>query len=173
MSIKKIAVIGPESTGKSTLSEALAKALNTVWVPEFARNYLEEINRPYTENDLLEIAKGQLINEEAMLAKANRYLICDTDLHVLKVWSEHKYNRCAKAILEAIAKNHYDLYILTFIDTEWTYDPLREHPQEDMRLYFYRQFEDLVLNSNTPFSIVSGNQEQRLINAMKAIQQLK
>ena len=75
MSIKKIAVIGPESTGKSTLSEALAKALNTVWVPEYARAYLGKLERPYEEKDLLEIAKGQIESENEMLEKANRFLI--------------------------------------------------------------------------------------------------
>jgi NadR type nicotinamide-nucleotide adenylyltransferase len=172
LSIKKIAVIGPESTGKSTLSEALAKALNTVWVPEFARAYLENIKRSYEENDLLEIAKGQLKSENEMLEKANRFLICDTDLYVLKVWSEHKYNRCHRMILETIAQRHYDLYLLTDIDTQWEYDPLREHPDEAMRKYFHKQFQDLVVNSHTPFIFVSGNQEERLLKSLNAIKKL-
>ena len=172
MSIKKIAVIGPESTGKSTLSEALAKELNTVYVPEYARTYLEQLNRPYNESDLLEIANGQLKSEQEMHSKANRYLICDTNLYVLKVWSEHKYSQCHKSILESIATQHYDMFLLTYIDTDWQYDPLREHPQEEMRLYFYKQFEDLVINSNTPFLVVKGEENERLLIALNAINQL-
>lgn len=173
MSIKKIVVIGPESTGKSTLSEALAKALNTVWVPEFARHYLEQLNRPYNENDLLEIAKGQKRSEEEMMVKANRFLICDTNLYVLKVWSEHKYGRCDKLVLETIASQQYDFYLVTYIDTNWEFDPLREHPQKEMRLYFYKQFEDLVINSNIPFLVVKGDENNRLQSALSVVNQLK
>ena len=127
MDIKKIVVIGPESTGKSTLSEALATALHTVWVPEYAREYLEHLNRPYSETDLQAIARGQLLKEGEVAPLVNKVLICDTDLYVIKVWSEHKYGRCHASILEEIARRKYDLYLLTGIDMPWSPDPLREH----------------------------------------------
>lgn len=169
MSIKKVVVIGPESTGKSTLSQALAKELGTVWVPEFARSYLEQLPQPYTEDDLLAIAKGQVASEDALAAKANNILICDTDLYVLKVWSEHKYGRCDKWILEEIARRKYDLYLLTYIDVIWEDDPLREHGGLEMRHYFYEVYKDIVQQSGVNWAAIQGNETERLQQALQAI----
>lgn len=169
MSIKKIVVIGPESTGKSTLSAALAKALNTVWVPEYARQYLEELGRPYEEADLLEIAKGQLAQEDKLAQQAHKYLICDTDLYVLKVWSEAKYGYCHKEILQSIAERKYDMYLLTYIDVLWQDDPLREHPAAHEREYFYKQYRDIVQQSGVPWADIRGNEQERLKTALDAI----
>lgn len=173
MSVKKIAVIGPESTGKSTLSEALAKALNTVWVPEYAREYLNKINRTYQEEDLLQIAKGQTELEDSLLAQAKDHLICDTDLNVIKVWSEHKYNKCHSWILEQIATRRYDLYLLTYIDIAWQNDLQREHPEEKMRHYFYQQYKEIVINSNVPFAMIQGAHEERLWTSLHAIERIR
>lgn len=172
MSIKKIVVIGPESTGKSTLSDALANALGTVWVPEYAREYLLHLNRPYTKDDLLHIAKGQLQAEDELLQQAKGLLICDTDLYVIKVWSEAKYGLCDAWILEQLALRQYDLYILTDIDFEWQDDPLREHPLPHERKYFYDIYRDIVQNSGVPFVTVSGSPELRLETALEAVAKL-
>ena len=169
MNIQKIAVIGPESTGKSLLSEALAARLHTVWVPEYARTYLENLNRTYIQNDLLTIAKGQIQQEDALLPKANKYLICDTDLYVLKVWSEYKYNACHNWILQQIAQRTYDTYILTYIDTVWEHDPLREHPQPSERAYFYSIYQDIVLNSGVKWIDARGSMSERIDLCLKAI----
>ncbi|HEY1033330.1 MAG TPA: ATP-binding protein [Flavipsychrobacter sp.] len=167
--IKKIVVIGPESTGKSTLSEALAKQLGTVWVPEYARGYLETLGREYEEHDLLKIAEGQLASEDALMQQANKYLVCDTDLYVLKVWSEAKYGRCHPHILEQIAHRAYDMYLLTYIDVIWQDDPLREHPLPDERQYFYNQYHDIVQHSGVPWVDIRGDETERLEAAMKAV----
>ena len=172
MSIKKIVVIGPESTGKSTLSQQLANELKTLWVPEYGRRYLEELGREYNEDDLLQIARGQIAQEDALAAKANKFLICDTDLHVVKVWSESKYGRCHKWILEEIAKRTYDLYMLTYIDVRWEDDPLREHPEEVQRHYFYNIYADIVQQSGLPWIDVRGNMQERLTLAKDAVQKL-
>ena len=169
MDIKKIVVIGPESTGKSTLSEALATALHTVWVPEYAREYLEHLNRPYSETDLQAIARGQLLKEGEVAPLVNKVLICDTDLYVIKVWSEHKYGRCHASILEEIARRKYDLYLLTGIDMPWSPDPLREHAETEMRQYFYNIYRDIVANSGVPFAEINGNESERLQKAIEAI----
>jgi NadR type nicotinamide-nucleotide adenylyltransferase len=171
LSIKKIVVIGPESTGKSTLSAGLAAQLQTVWVPEYARAYLEQLGRPYAETDLLEIARGQLQAEDELL-QASNLLICDTDLNVIKVWSEHKYGRCGDWILEQIAARTYDLYLLTDIDIEWQDDPLREHPQQEMRRYFFNVYKDIVQQSGLPWIVVSGAPEIRLQQALQAMDTL-
>jgi len=162
-------VIGPESTGKSTLSEALAAALNTCCNPEYARAYIEGLDCPYTEVDLALIAAGQTGTEDALLSVANGYLICDTDLYVMKVWAEHSYGHCHHSILEGIATRKYDLYLLTDIDMPWTPDPQREHGEEAMRRYFFNQYHDIVVNSGTPWVLVSGNEAQRLELALAAI----
>jgi len=166
--IKKIVVIGPESTGKSTLSQSLAASLGTQWVPEYARAYLTELNRPYTEADLSNIAKGQLAAEDDLLNKSSRHLICDTDLYVLKVWSEHSYGRCDRWILEQIAIRKYDFYLFTDIDFEWVDDPLREHPGP-WRQYFFHVYHDIVQQSGVPFMLISGNPEQRLQKALQCM----
>lgn len=168
LSIKKIVIIGPESTGKSTLSEALATQLRTVWVPEYARQYLLNINRPYNEADLLEIAKGQLAFEDQLSAQADQYLICDTDLYVIKVWSEHKYDHCHSWILEQIATRTYHHYLLTDIDIPWQDDPQREHPGP-WRQYFYSIYRDIVQQSGASWTSISGTHTQRLQQALHAI----
>lgn len=169
--IKKIVVIGPESTGKSTLSGALAEALDTVWVPEYARAYLEQLGRPYEQHDLLEIAKGQLQLEDELLTKANRLLICDTDLNVIQVWSNARYGTCHRWITENIATRAYDLYLLTDIDTVWEDDPLRENPSPAERSYFYNIYRDIVQNSGRPWAGISGAPAERLKKALEAIKQ--
>lgn len=171
--IKKIVIIGSESTGKSTIAAALAGHFDTAFVPEFARTYLEQLNRDYVYEDLLAIAKGQLIEEEKAISKAkNGFLFYDTDLYVLKVWSEHKYNKCDEWILRQIATRNYDFYFLTDIDLPWEADPQREHPQPEMRQYFFKIYQHLVLNTGKPWIHLSGNKEQRLRTAIEALQKI-
>lgn len=169
---KKIVVIGPESTGKSTLSCSLAAHLQVNWVPEYARAYLENLGRAYTEADLLEIAKGQLTAENTAMEKGEKYLVCDTDLYVIKVWSEAKYGRCHPWILEQIAARKYDLYLLTYIDVIWTDDPLREHPLHEEREYFYNIYRDIVIQSGVVWSDIRGSETERLLAATNAVQKL-
>jgi NadR type nicotinamide-nucleotide adenylyltransferase len=168
----KVVVIGPESTGKSTLSEQLANHYHTTWTPEYARLYIEELPRPYEQADLLTIAQGQLALEDAKAAEANKLLICDTDLNVIKVWSEHKYGECDPRILEAIAGRHYDLYLLTYIDIPWEEDPQREHPDPEMRVYFYEVYKNIVKNSGVPWVEIKGSFEEREKTAITAVNSL-
>jgi NadR type nicotinamide-nucleotide adenylyltransferase len=168
----KVVVIGPESTGKSTLSEQLAAHYQTVWVQEFARQYLEELPRPYEQQDLLAIAEGQLALEDKLVAQANRLLVCDTDLHVIKVWSEHKYGTCDPRILEQIANRPYDLYLLTYIDIPWEEDPQREYPDPAMREYFYNIYKDLVAASGVPWVEIKGSSGERKSLAIDAVDNL-
>lgn len=164
--LKKIVVIGPESTGKSTLSAALAARLQTVWVDEYARSYLERQNNTYGYEDLLAIAKGQVASEDQLSAAAKRFLFCDTDLYVLMVWCHHRFGKVHPFILEEIARRPYDAYILCSTDIPWTPDPQREYPDYNERLYFYHIYKDIVINSGRPFIIVQGNEQQRLEQAL-------
>lgn len=167
-SVKKIVVIGPESTGKSTLSQALAASLDTCYSEEYARAYLEQRHNQYEFEDLRRIAEGQLKTEDRNLQQARDVLICDTDLYVLAVWSSHKYGKVDPFILQQIATRHYDGYILCSIDMPWEPDPQREHPDESMRQYFFRWYHELVIESGKPFIVVSGNEQERLHAALSS-----
>ena len=168
--IKKVAVIGPECTGKSALSVSLAEHFKTVWVPEYARGYLEHLTVPYQQHDLATIAHGQLRLEDEYERDANEVLICDTNLYVIKIWSEFKFGNCDPLILESIATRKYDLYLLTFIDIAWVADPQREHP--DKRRQLYELYLAEMKNQPVPFVEVKGTGESRKKPAVEAIEKL-
>ncbi|MFM7329707.1 MAG: AAA family ATPase [Bacteroidota bacterium] len=163
----RICVIGPESTGKSSLAEFLAEQFNTVWVPEFARQYIEQLDRPYEQHDLLEIAHGQVNLEEERLSRASEVLIMDTNLLVLKVWSEHKYGDVHQEIMRLHNSRRYDLYLLTDIDLPWAEDPQREHPH--LRTHFMSVYRELIESTGIPFRVVSGIGTERNTAALNAI----
>lgn len=174
--IKKIVIIGPESTGKSTLCEKLAAHYNTLWVPEYAREYLEKNGSEYSYEDLLIIAKGQIELEEKMSMEPLTFnlqsstLFIDTDMYVMKVWSEFVFNKCHNWILNRIAERKYDLYILCDIDLPWVEDVLREYPDKKIRKKLFCFYKDLMINQSTPWCIISGNYEERFENAVKFIE---
>lgn len=170
MEVKKVVVIGPECTGKSELSQYLAARFDTVWVPEFARQYLEALERPYSADDLPIIARGQLALEDGMLPRANGVLFCDTDLHVIKIWSYFKYGYCDPEILEAIKARKYDLYLLTYVDIPWVSDPLREHP--DQRRELYALYLKELQTQSVPFVEINGDRQQRQALAVDAVSKL-
>lgn len=167
--LKKIVVLGPESTGKSTLSEQLANYYQTVWVPEYARTYLEQIDRPYRQEDLLLIAKGQLKWEDEMVKNARRLLICDTDLRVIKIWSEFKYGSCHSWIEQQIKQRSYDHFLLMDIDMPWEYDILREHPDKNTRTILLEIYEANLEKERVPYTLISGDSTSRLHQAVLVI----
>ncbi|MEI6766173.1 MAG: ATP-binding protein [Bacteroidota bacterium] len=164
----RIALTGPESTGKSELAERLALHYNTLWVPEFAREYIASINRSYTLDDILLIAQKQFEHENAAALNANFMLFCDTEATVTKIWAEHSYRQCPEWIRENIASHHYDLYLLCNIDLPWQQDPQREHPH--LRAYFFNLYQKELSDRNVPFAVISGNGESRLQNALEAVE---
>ncbi|MEZ5045517.1 MAG: ATP-binding protein [Chitinophagaceae bacterium] len=170
--IFKIAVVGGESTGKTTLSKALALTYETLVVPEYARDYLLALQSEYTESDLIQIAKGQLSLEEKYTLKANKLLFLDTDFLVLQLWSEMKFNTCHKYILNHLSTNSVGAYILTKPDFDWVYDPLREHPNVRDRQLIFRWYQELILSTNKALCIVEGDNEQRLATSKKFINNL-
>jgi NadR type nicotinamide-nucleotide adenylyltransferase len=166
----KVAITGPESTGKSSLAEQLADHFQTLFVPEYAREYIDNLHRPYVYEDILEIAKGQLNNENKICQKASKIIFCDTDLIVTKIWSEHAYKKCDSWILENIQSQPYDLYLLMDIDLPWEYDPQREHPH--MRNYFFNLYKEELSSRNLHYNIISGTGELRLNNAIKIVKNI-
>ena len=165
--IKRVSITGPESTGKSELSRKLASEFNTLWVPEYAREYLLKLERDYEQKDLPIIGRGQLREEEQRAAAAKRLLFCDTDMIVLKIWSLFKYGVCDEWILSQVQEHKYDLYLLCDIDLPWEDDPLREHPGRRQELFnlYIRELDDLKV----PYHVISGKGEKRLKSAAVAI----
>ncbi len=171
--MKRIVIIGPESTGKSTLAASLAAHYKTVWCPEFARNYLLEHGRDYIFDDLLRVAHGQLEGEDGMQTKArNGIYIIDTDMYVMKVWCEVVFNNCHTWILKQIVQRRYDLYLLCDTDLPWVQDGLREYPDEAMRRKLFKMYMDILINSGVPWTLITGQEQQRLQSAINAIENL-
>ena len=165
--IIKIAVVGPESTGKSSLAEALAEHYNEPWVPEMARTYIANLNRPYHLNDIINIAKLQLQQEQELMQKASKYLFCDTTLLVNKIWASFVFKQEPIEIVELYKVQDYKLHLLCDIDLPWEYDPLREHPhyiKELLELY-----EQDLINSKANYFKINGVEMQRLEMAIKQI----
>lgn len=166
--MKKIAIIGPESTGKSDMALQLSHQLDCDWVPEYARFYLDRLNRPYEKEDLIEIAKGQLAWEDEKTQRGEEWLICDTNLIVINVWSDFKYGDTDPWILEQMDQRLYDHYLLMDIDLPWRPDPQREHPQKRKELF--KIYKDHLDSRKLTYSVVSGIEEDRLASAMKALE---
>jgi NadR type nicotinamide-nucleotide adenylyltransferase len=176
--VKKIVIIGPESTGKSTLCELLAAHYKTIWVKEYAREYLIKNGTDYTFENLLDVAKGQIAAEEKsvlQLATINQQpstLLLDTDMYVMKVWCEFVFEKCHHWILNRIVERKYDLYLLCNIDLPWVKDELREYPDLKSREQLYHHYKDIMINQNVPWVNISGNYAERLQTAVTAIDNL-
>lgn len=172
--MKKIVVIGPESTGKSTLCEQLAAHYDTRWVAEFAREYLLQYGTDYQFEDLLTIAKGQLrLQREAEAETSQDLLIIDTDMYVMKVWCEFVFQRCHQFILDQIVASSNDIYLLCNPDLPWVKDELREYPDPESRIILYHIYRDILINQNKPWIEIKGGYEQRLSSAIDGIDKLK
>ncbi len=166
----KIAITGPESTGKSWLARELSALYQVPFVHEYARTYIENLNRPYVKEDLVQIARGQLEYEKELERMAPSLLICDTELIVIKIWSLHKYGVCDPFILDQISRTAYDLYLLCDVDLPWEADKQREHPQ--LRDYFFRWYKRELDHYGFPYVIINGQGDQRLAAASKATDKL-
>ncbi len=167
--VKRIAVLGPESTGKSVLSKQLSERFNTVFVKEYSRDYF--LNREYSYNihDLEKIALQQLNNEQNLYTKANNIIICDTEFITLKVWSDVVFGKTPTAITNLITSHMYDLYLLCNLDVEWEPDPLRNNSHN--RQEIYNRFVSELEHHNLNYRIVSGTNDDRVKNAVTFVQQ--
>jgi len=171
----KVVLFGPESTGKTTLSGQLAQHYNTVWTPEFMRHYLQDKwdreGKVCEQKDIIPIAKGQMQLENELALQANRLLICDTNLLELKVYSEAYYDGFVDPNLaNAALKNIYDIYFLTYIDTPWKADDLRDRPEG--RAEMFAAFENALIKYKLPYVLLKGDQKTRLSKAIEVIDEL-
>lgn len=169
MFVLKIAIIGPESTGKTDLTKLLADHYKCQWVPEFAREYIEQLDRNYDYNDVVKIAERQIKQEKAFekINSEEKIIFFDTDLIITKVWFEYKYKKIPKFITERLSSRFFDFYLLSMPDLPWIYDPVREHG--DDREFFYDWYKKEIENLGTPYAEIGGKGEKRLQNALKKI----
>lgn len=181
--IIKIVAIGPESTGKSTLCQSLANHFSTSWCKEYAREFLTKHGTNYTYEDLLEIAKGQIQNEEdAIHACLNQWnqmasstppvLIIDTDMYVMKVWCEFVFGKCHPFILNQIVTRNYNGYLLCNPDLPWTQDELREYPDYETREKLFCSYKDILINQSAPWFEVKGQDPERTHSAIAWVSKL-
>jgi NadR type nicotinamide-nucleotide adenylyltransferase len=175
--VLKIVVIGPESTGKSTLCAALADHFSTVWCREYAREYLLENGTDYRYADLLTIARGQIRLEKDAISQVEktggRILFIDTDMQVMKVWCEFVFGRCHQEILDLILERQYDGYLLCKPDLPWVKDELREYPDPETRTTLYHIYRDILINQSIPWFEVSGTDPERTTAAIQWVEQLQ
>ena len=171
--MKKIVIIGPESTGKSTLCTQLAAHFKTKWVKEYAREYLLTHGTDYSVSDLFTIAEGQKKNE-VMLTNSlpENYtapIFYDTDYKVIQVWSEFVFNQCDNRILKKVAKDNYDLYLLCNTDLPWVADELREYPDLKIREELFHYYQQILIDQQVPWVLIKGVEEERLSIAVDAV----
>lgn len=168
IALRKIAIVGPESTGKSTMAQHLAQVLGTVCVPEYARYYCRNLHRQYTLQDEVNMFYGQIALEDALtpLAK-NNVLVCDTTILTVKIWCDHLFGDTPKEVTDEIRSRKYDFYLLLDIDLPWEDDPLRDFPKQ--RGHFMRVWEKELKALNASYKIISGISDERLKNGVKAI----
>lgn len=161
----RIAITGPESTGKSELARRLAEHFNEPWVPEYSREYLSQLKTEYSFNDILAIARGQYERELSLLPQAKQFLFCDTDFLVTHIWSKVRFGKTHPWIEGMILQHPYDFTLLCYPDIPWESDPLRENPN-DRELLYSLYLEELE-KRNIRYGIVKGVGDERVVRAIE------
>lgn len=171
----RVCLFGPESSGKTTLSQKLSSHYNAPLVPEFARAYLQNLwekeSKVCRPKDILPIVSGQMELENEALKKADHLIICDTDALTTKVYSEAYYDGwCPESLSKVVANNNYDLYLLTYIDTPWEADDLRDRPEQREEMFLH--FKNALDNYGFNYILIKGSLEERVKTATNAINTL-
>lgn len=165
-----IAIVGPESTGKSALAITLSKALNAEVVYEYAREYLGENSSAYTYQDTIVMAQIQWEKEQFLLDNSShQFRIFDTNLDVFRIWQEIVFGTCSIDIIKKISTQRYDLYLLCYPDLPWAEDPLRELPDIKDRMNLFHMYKEIVIDSKIPFFLVKGIGEDRVRDTIEFI----
>ena len=165
----RIVITGPESTGKTALAQKLAEAYDTVWMPEFARTYVEKLGRPYDYDDVVVIARHQIEQEERLALQGNlQILFLDTWLILTKVWFDLVFEECPEWLIEKIKSSRVDLFLVCSTDIEWVADSVRENGgarREELLKTYCQEIKSFGFN----YELVSGLGEARLANALIAL----
>lgn len=162
-----ICIVGPESSGKTTLALQLAKHFNVPMVPEYAREFLLRSGGNYSEADLIEVAKGQMELESRISERCDKMLVCDTDLLVIKIWQEFKFERPNEELDELLAKQNHRKYLLTYPDIPWEADSLRENPHDLIEIF--EAYQSALTKCNLDFKVVQGKGSARFQAAIQLI----
>ncbi len=163
----KIAISGPESSGKTTLTKALALDFNSPFAEEYARIHLEN-NPNYSQEDLEIMAKGQLALWSKLPQSQIRFY--DTEFMVFKIWSEEKYNSCSPLIENELKNQRFDLYFICSPDIPWEYDPLRENELDRDQLF--EKYIALATKMKYPFKVLEGSHPERLATAIREVEKI-
>ncbi len=166
--LRKIAIVGPESTGKSFMAKRLARDFGTFYVPEYSRYYCEGLDNEYTLEDEMNIFYGQLALEDSLLDVVDQPLLfCDTTILTVKIWSDYLFQHTPEEVLSEIQTRSYDFYLLMDIDLPWEDDPIRDFPKK--RGYFMNVWKKELKVLKTPYAIINGQGEDRYQNGIKAV----
>ena len=164
---KKIAVVGPESCGKTSLAQQLTVLLEGIFVPEVARYYLEAKQEKYDLNDLILIHRKQLDLELEAESKGDRWIVCDTTPLVIEIWANEVFKTVPDEFINKVQEQSYGLYLLCSPDLPWEPDPLRENPKDRNRLF--QLYKNQLDQRNLPYSVISGKGSERLSMAFESI----
>lgn len=169
--LKRIALVGPESCGKSYLAEHLAAHFKTAFVAEYGRTYCEKFGMDSVPLDFSHVAGGQLFHEDEMALKADKVLFCDTDLIVTQIWSEVYFQgKCQSWIYWADHERRYDLFLLCTPDIPWVNDGLREF--ENQREWMFNRLKEELTARGLPYVIIRGDFESRTTMAIEAVESI-
>jgi len=170
--MKKVVVIGPESTGKSTLCEDLARFFKIDFLKEYARTYLELNGAEYTFDDVIKMAKGQIKTQNEFFDSSQSLKLLDTDLYVYKVWIGEVYQKEIPFVETNIKESTCDLYLLCDTDLPWEYDEFREHSDPKDRVRLFDRYKELLISNNEKVCVIQGDRESRLKKAIAEIQKM-
>jgi len=165
----RIAVTGPESTGKSELAKALAEYFGGGFVPEFARDFVENLDRPYTREDVEMIARKQIeFEKEYLQNNQHPFVFFDTELIITKIWFQYCYHEVPEFVQKQLDCGFFDLYLLCEPDIPWIPDKVREHGND--RDYFFELYRNEIVQLGKPYVSISGIGNERTVNAIKAVE---
>lgn len=167
--VRRVCVIGPESTGKTVLAGRLAAHFGTKLVAEYARGYIDLHGGPKPE-DFAVFARAQAASELALARQANRVLICDSDVFTTALYHELYVGGCPQYLTEAAEASRYDLYLLTCPDTPYVADAQRNHPGR--RDWFFRRCRERLDGRKARYAVIKGGWEERFAAARAAVEEL-
>lgn len=172
---KRIAIVGAESTGTTTLTEDLAKHYKTIWVPEYGRMYSAgklhgDEQAAWRSDEFTYIARAQTILEDTLAESSNGLVLCDTDAFATSIWHERYMNTSSPAVEKIADSRSYDLYLVTGDEIPFIQDGTRdgEHIRHDM----HKRFIEKLTKTQRPFKVLTGSREERLQSAIQLIDKI-